>query len=47
MPSINFNNNNFNGKLEGKSAYEYYQAVKGFKKQNVEETIEFPAILYC
>ena len=41
MPSVNFNNNNFNGKLEGKSAYEYYQAVKGFKKQNVEETIEF------
>ena len=41
MPSVNFNNNNFNGKLEGKSAYEYYQAVKGFKKQNVKETIEF------
>ena len=28
MPSVNFNNNNFNGKLEGKSAYEYYQATK-------------------
>ena len=28
MPSVNFNNNNFNGKLEGKSAYKYYQAVK-------------------
>ena len=41
MPSVNFNNNNFNGKLEGKSAYEYYQAIKGFKKQNVKETIEF------
>ena len=41
MPSVNFNNNNFNGKLEDKSAYEYYQAVKGFKKQNVKETIEF------
>ena len=41
MPSVNFNNNNFNGKLEGKSAYEYYQAIKGFKKQNVEETIKF------
>ena len=41
MPSVNFNNNNFNGKLEGKSVYEYYQAVKGFKKQNVKETIEF------
>ena len=41
MPSVNFNNNNFNGKLEDKSAYEYYQAIKGFKKQNVKETIEF------
>ena len=41
MPSVNFNNNNFNGKLEGKSAYEYYQAIKGLKKQHVKETIEF------
>ena len=41
MPSVNFNNNNFNGKLEGKSAYEYYQAIKGFKKQNTKETIDF------
>lgn len=40
MPSVNFNNNNFNGKLEGKSAYEYYQAVKGLRKQNAKETIE-------
>ena len=41
MPSVNFNNNNFNGKLEGKSAYEYYQAIKGLRKQNAKETIEF------
>ena len=41
MPSVNFNNNNFNGKLEGKSAYEYYQAVKGLRKQNAKETIKF------
>ena len=40
MPSVNFNNNNFNGKLEGKSAYEYYQAIKGLRKQNAKETIE-------
>ena len=41
MPSVNFNNNNFNGKLEGKSAYEYYQAIKGLRKQNAKETIKF------
>lgn len=41
MPSVNFNNNNFNGKLEGKGAYEYYQAIKGLRKQNAKETIEF------
>ena len=41
MPSVNFNNNNFNGKLEGKSAYKYYQAIKGLRKQNAKETIEF------
>src|SRR5574344_1149371 len=41
MPSVNFNNNNFNGKLEGKSAYEYYQAIKGLRKQNTKETIDF------
>ena len=41
MPSVNFNNNNFNGKLEGKSAYEYYQTIKGLRKQNAKETIEF------
>ena len=40
MHSVNFNNNNFNGKLEGKSAYEYYQEIKGLRKQNAKETIE-------
>ena len=41
MPSNSFNNNNFNGKLNGKSAYEYYQAIKGERKQNAKETIEY------